>query len=140
MAPILLAACELTAGPLTVFSGIRLDVDSVRGLVGECDFILAHTETVPRLRAPLATVLEAKRGDIEAGLGQCVAQLVGARLFNERAGEPSRSLFGCVTTGDIWQFLRLEGAIVTIDRTLLYLDNLGGILAALQAILSPKGS
>jgi len=27
------------------------------------------------------TVSEAKRGDIELGLGQCVAQMVGARLF-----------------------------------------------------------
>ena len=59
-------------------------VDAGRGLQGECDFILALTEPVPRLRAPLVTVVEAKKNDIEAGLGQCVAQMVAARDYNER--------------------------------------------------------
>ena len=35
--PILLAARELVAGKLTIFSGQRLDVDPARGLTGECD-------------------------------------------------------------------------------------------------------
>lgn len=136
--PILLAAREFAPGPLTIFSGQRLDVDPERGLVGECDYILALTPPVPRLRAPLATILEAKKGDIEAGLGQCVAQMVGAGLFNERAGHP-RAMFGCVTTGEDWQFLRLETGTVTIDRTRLFIDNLGGILAALKAALNYRG-
>ncbi len=135
--PILLAARELAPGPLAIFSGQRLDVDSERGLVGECDYILALTPPVPRLRAPLATILEAKKGDIEAGLGQCVAQMVGAALFNERAGQP-RPMFGCVTTGEDWQFLRLETGSVTIDRTRLFIDNLGGILGVLKAMLNAR--
>jgi hypothetical protein len=134
--PVLLGARELVQGPLTIFSGQRLDVDPERGLTGECDYILALTPPVPRLRAPLVTVLEAKKGDIEAGLGQCVAQMVGAALFNERAGLPRRRLFGCVTTGEDWQFLRLETGVVTVDSTRLFLDNLGGILASLKAALA----
>ena len=90
-------------------------MDPEHGLTGECDYILALTPPVPRLRAPLVTVLEAKKGDVEAGLGQCVAQMVGARLFNERSGEPARPIFGCVTTGEVWQFLRLETATVVIE-------------------------
>jgi hypothetical protein len=73
---------------------------------------------------------------VEAGLGQCVAQMVAARLFNERAGEPPRPVFGCVTTGEVWQFLRLEDSAVTIDRGRLFIDNVGGILAALQVIVT----
>ncbi len=107
-------------------------------MVGECDYILARTPPVPRLRAPLVTIVEAKKGDIEAGLGQCVAQMVRAALFNERAGR-SRPMFGCITTGEDWQFLRLEAATVTIDRTRLFLDNLAGILAALRATLVVAG-
>ena len=132
--PLLLAARELAPGPLAIFSGQRLDIDPERGLMGECDYILALTPPVPRLRAPLATILEAKKGDIEAGLGQCVAQMVAAALFNERSGQ-ARTMFGCVTTGEDWQFLRLEATAVTIDRTRLFIDNLGGILAALKAVL-----
>ena len=90
IAPVLLAAHDFAPGALTIYSGQRLDVDPERGLLGECDYILALTPPVPRLRAPLVTVLEAKKGDVEAGLGQCVAQMVGARLFNERTGEPVR--------------------------------------------------
>ena len=42
----------------------------------------------------------------------------------------------CVTTGEVWQFLRLEESAVTIDRVRLFIDNVGGILAALQAIIA----
>lgn len=137
--PVLLAVRELVPGDLTIYSGQRLDVDPALGLFGECDYILARTPPVPRLRAPLLTILEAKKSDIEAGLGQCVAQMVAARLFNERAGEPSRSLFGCVTTGEVWQFLRLEGAEVTIDRGRLFIDSVGQILAVLVAVALGRG-
>jgi hypothetical protein len=133
--PVLLACRDLVAGDLAIYSGQRLDVDAELGLTGECDHILALTPPVPRLRAPLVTVLEAERGDIELGLGQCVAQMVGARLFNEQANSQVGSLFGVVTTGEVWQFLRLQGATVTLHRERLFITGVGGILAALQSIL-----
>lgn len=140
VAPILLACRGLVGGELAIYSGQRLDIDASQGLTGECDYILALTAPVPRLRAPLVTVLEAKRGDIEVGLGQCVAQLLGARLFNERAGFAGGSLYGVVTTGEAWQFLRLAGPTVTLHATRFYIDNLGAILAAFRAILTaPAG-
>ena len=132
--PILLAAGQLTTQDLTIFSGQRLDVEPSLSLVGECDFLLALTPPVPRLKAPLVAILEAKKGDIEAGLGQCIAQTFAARLFNERAGEPDRSLFGCVTTGNDWQFFRLDGPVVLLDRKVWFLQDVGGILATLNAI------
>jgi hypothetical protein len=132
--PILMAARELTTSELAIYSGQRLDVDPGRGLLGECDYIVALTPPVPRLRAPLITVLEAKKGDIESSLGQCAAQMVGARLFNERSGRGEFHVYGCVTSGEVWQFLRLEQTELIIDRTRLFLDNVGGILAMLQAI------
>jgi hypothetical protein len=136
--PILLAARESITEDLTIFSGQRLDVDPTLGLVGECDFILALTPAIPRLKAPLVTILEAKKGDIEAGLGQCIAQTVAARLFNEREGEPAGPIFGCVTTGDDWQFFRLDELAVILDRKRLYLVNPGDILAMLRAIFRVK--
>jgi len=137
--PILLSAREFAPGALAIYSGQRLDVDPARGLVGECDYILALTPPVPRLRAPLVTILEARKGDIEEGLGQCVAQMVAARLFNERAGGLDRPLFGCVTTGEVWQFLRLGDYEVILDRSRLFIDNVGGLLAALRAIIRVGG-
>jgi hypothetical protein len=134
--PILLASRELCPTQLAIFSGQRLDVDSALGLVGECDFILAATEDVPPLRAPIATIVEAKKNDIEAGLGQCVAQMVAARMFNQVAGRGEYPVFGCVTTGEVWQFLQLTEKTAAIDRRRYYLDNVEGILAAILEIIA----
>lgn len=137
VAPILLAVRELSGDRIAILSGQRLDVDPARRLLGDCDFLLALSEPVPALRAPLVTVVEAKKNDIEAGLGQCVAQMVALRIFNERSGHPRPAIYGCVTTGEDWQFLRLTETTVTIDQGRLYIDNVGGILAALQASIQP---
>ena len=135
VAPILLASRELSRDAVSVYSGQRLDVDAEHGLVGECDFILSASPPVPILRAPLVTIVEAKKNDVEAGLGQCVAQMAAARRFNQEAGRAVPVIFGGVTTGEAWQFLRLENAVVLIDRKRYYIDNVGGILAVLQAII-----
>src|SRR6266516_4791566 len=83
--PILLAVRELSGDQIAIYSGQRLDVDHDKGLVGECDFILAVGAALPPLHAPIMTVVEAKKNDIEVGLGQCIAQMVAARKFNEAA-------------------------------------------------------
>jgi hypothetical protein len=139
VAPILLAVREQSGERIAILSGQRLDVDAGRRLLGECDFILALSEPVPRLRAPLLTIVEAKKNDIEAGLGQCVAQMVAVQIYNERSGQPLPAVHGCVTTGESWQFLRLAGVKVTIDQGRFYIDNVGGILAALQATVRQPG-
>jgi hypothetical protein len=113
-----------------------LDVDPEQGLVGECDFILAATPPVPLLRAPLVTIVEAKKNDIENDIGQCAAQMVAARIFNDRSGKASARMFGCVTTGEAWQFLRLEAQLVLIDTNRLYIDNVGKILAVFDDIFA----
>jgi hypothetical protein len=132
--PILLAARELTGDRFAIFSGQRLDVDPEKGLTGECDFILAVGPALPPLHAPVMTFVEAKKNDVETGLGQCIAQMVAARRFNEAAGRMSAPVFGCVTTGETWQFLRLDGQVALLNRPRYYLDNVGGILGVLRAI------
>jgi hypothetical protein len=91
---------------------------------------------LPALFAPLLTIVEAKKNDIESCIGQCVAQMVGARLFNDRAGKQSPEMSGCVTTGETWQFPRLQGTVVGIDWRRLYLNDVQDILAALLAVVS----
>jgi hypothetical protein len=134
--PILLACQEMSGGSIAIYSGQRLDVDPERGLVGECDFILSAAPPVPALRAPLVTIVEAKRNEVESGVWQCIAQMVGAREFNRRAGGGPAAVYGCVTNGEAWQFLRLSDSAAGIDRRRYYIDNVGGILAVLRAIVS----
>ena len=132
VAPVLLAAKALSGDRIAIFSGQTLDVDDARGLNGECDFVIALGPSVPPLRSPIVAVVEAKKGDIEAGLGQCVAQMVAAREFNAR---PPAAMYGCVTTGEAWQFLRLEGDTVAYNAQQLYRSDLGGVLAMFGRIV-----
>lgn len=134
VAPILLAARELSGERFAIYSGQRLDVDAGKGLVGECDFILAVGPALPPLHAPIMTVVEAKKNDIELGLGQCIAQMVAARRFNELAGRETFPVYGCVTSGETWQFLLLSNETAILDRRRYYIDNVGTILGALKAI------
>ncbi|MBA4064694.1 MAG: hypothetical protein C0501_13465 [Isosphaera sp.] len=136
VAPILVAVRDLVGGRVTVLSGQRLDVDPARGLTGECDFILAPDNPLAILQAPLLTLVEAKRHDVETGVGQCIAQMVGAQAFNARAGLPDRPVYGCCTNAEAWQFLRLVGPAVEVHSARLYLADVGLILAGLVAAVT----
>ena len=67
--PILLAARELSKDRFAIFSGQRLDIDASRGLAGECDFLLSFGPSLPPLHDPIAAIVEAKKNDVESGLG-----------------------------------------------------------------------
>ena len=84
--------------------------------------------------SPIAVVVEAKKNDIEGGLGQCIAQMVAADRFNQASGPSEISVFGCVTTGETWQFLRLTGKVALMERRRLYIDKVGLVLGAFQRI------
>lgn len=138
--PILLACRDLSQNSLAIFSGQRLDVDPAQGLIGECDFILAIAPPLPPLRSPVITVVEAKKNDVEAGLGQCIAQMVAADLFNRSSGQAEISVYGCVTTGEVWQFLQLSQKVALLDKQRYYLDNVGAILTIVQTIVQKFSS
>lgn len=128
VAPILMACRALLGHNLRIFSGARLDVDPERGLKGECDFIIARSESSLVIQAPLMVILEAKKHDIEEGLGQCAAQLLGARLYNEKEGKPVPYVYGCVTNGESWQFVRLQDFDLLIHPERLPIQELPRIL------------
>ena len=92
---------------------------------------------MPEVRAPLVAVVEAKKNDVESGLGQCIAQMIAARMLNERTGVNNPAVFGCVTTGEVWQFLRLQASDVVIDDRRYYLDNVAAVLGVFQAMVDP---
>lgn len=117
VAPILLAAREVTGDRFAIFSGQRLDVDPDQRLSGECDLILALSPpSLPPLHAPLMTVVEAKKNDVESALGQRIAQMVGALRFNAASGRDLVRVSGCVTTGETWQFLKLADRTAQFER------------------------
>jgi hypothetical protein len=134
IAPILMELVRLSGHRINLFSGLSLDVDKDRGLSGVCDYLLALSPERYFLSHPLVAVVEAKREDINGGLGQCVAAMVGARIFNEREGLTETVIHGAVTTGSIWKFLKLEGDCVFVDLPEYYLSQVGKILGILLAV------
>lgn len=140
IAPILLALRDLAEGHISIYSGQRLDGDANVGLSGECDFIIAATPPLPILQAPLLSVVEAKKNDIESGLGQCAAQMLGAQRFNKRDNANIEILYGCVTTGEAWQFLKFHGTQLTIDSERYYINELPSVLGVLHAMVAPVSS
>ncbi|MDY6991416.1 MAG: hypothetical protein SVR94_02255 [Pseudomonadota bacterium] len=135
IAPILLEITDKNQRALTLFSGETLDVDSNQGLNGECDFILSKSSHTYTLQAPIFALVEAKQHIIENSLGQCAAQMVGARLFNQLENQPLETIFGCVSSGEVWQFLKLEQQMIIIDEKRYFLNNLAQILGVLQHII-----
>jgi hypothetical protein len=123
---------------IMIYSGARLDVEPESGLVGECDFLIAEGIALPSLlRTPILSILEAKKLDIEQGLGQCTAQLVAAQKLNQREGIET-TVYGCVTTAEAWQFIRLEGKTLTLDsaRLVIAQPEYEGVVGQLLGIFT----
>ncbi|MEG4321476.1 MULTISPECIES: hypothetical protein [unclassified Microcoleus] len=136
ISPILLESREKNNRQFSIFSGWSFDVDVSRGLHGECDFILSSVPLDFEIKVPFFAVRETKGGAIESCLPQCAAQMVAAQLFNQRQQNSIPAVFGCVTTGIVWRFIKLEGNNLMIDDDVYYLDNLPLILGVLQKIVN----
>lgn len=131
IAPVLADLRAQLGHRVSVFSGIDFTVDTELGLAGFCDFILSSSPEQQFLRHPVAAIVEAKNENIKSGLGQCIAAMVGARLFNEREGAPAAIIYGAVTTGSLWRFLQLEGSVVTLDQQEHHIRELPKVLGIL---------
>jgi hypothetical protein len=66
------------------------------------------------------------------GWGQCIAELVAAQKFNRQRHQEISFTYGIVTSGLLWQFIRLSEQTVSIEPAeipLQPLDRLLGILS-----------
>lgn len=118
-----------------IFSGENFDVDPANGLTGFVDFLFTREAPGKSIVDPVLCIVEAKRSEIDAqALGQCMATMVAAQRFNQS----DQVVFGCVTTGTDWQFLRLTSAVVEIDPTLFYEAQLPVLLGILVSFLNGR--
>jgi hypothetical protein len=134
ISPILTEAKRRSKVEINVLPGITLSVDPSRGLTGNCDYLIARSTELYYLRAPIVAVVEAKREDLIAGLGQCAAEMVAIQLFNEKDGTAFPAVYGCVTSGTHWRFLKLIAKDLNIDRPEYYVRDAAKILGILVAI------
>ena len=119
-------------GRPNLHSGADFTADREAELTGYADFIVGRGPQLPRISPPVLLAFEAKRHGIPDGYGPCIAAMIGAERYNRRAKQPADPIYGCVTTGELWKFLRLSGGVLSFDApqyTIHQSDRLLGILA-----------
>lgn len=136
ISPILLEIRRKFNYEISFFSGVDFTVDSQRGLNGFCDFILSLSSEQLLVRSPVIVLVESKNENLRSGLAQCIAEMVAAQLFNERSRNKIKAIYGAVTIGTIWQFLKLEGNVVSIDLSEYYIKDIKKILGILYSAIA----
>jgi hypothetical protein len=131
VAPLLAEVWRRSGHQISLHSGVELNVDEATGLTGVCHFLLGKSPQLFYVEAPVVAVVEAKRDSIPEGLGQCAAEMVALQRFNRKANTPSDPVYGCVTTGALWRFLRLSDKRLEIDLDEYQLGQADRILGVL---------
>lgn len=121
---------------ISLFSGVEFNVDSQQGLNGFCDFVISLSKEQLFINAPIITLVEAKNENIKLGLAQCMAEMIAAQLFNEQQQNSIKTIYGVVTIGTIWQFLKLENKVVYIDLTEYHIKDIKKILGILIGVIN----
>ena len=128
---ILLEIKEKFSDKISLFSGIDFNVDKEKGLTGFCDFIFSNSPEQLYLDSPVITITEAKNENIVSGLGQCIAEMYASQIYNEKEGYDLSSVYGGVTTGDEWKFVKLTKDTAYIDADNYYINDIGKIVGIL---------
>ena len=124
---------------ISFFSGVEFNIDKEKGLNGYCDFLVSLSPEQLFVKSPVITLVEAKNENIMTGLGQCIAEMIAAKIFNEQEGNDISSIYGTVTTGLFWKFMKLTGNVVQIDlKNYGIEDNPEQIIGILSSMMAQK--
>lgn len=135
ISPILVELRKIFDRKISLFSGVDFNVDETRDLNGFCDFLISQSPEQFFITAPVVAIVEAKNEDLIGGMGQCVAEMIAAKLFNEKEKITLSWVYGAVTTGSLWKFLKLEQQNIWIDNREYHIENINKIIGILYAMV-----
>ncbi|GAX43329.1 hypothetical protein NIES4075_43420 [Tolypothrix sp. NIES-4075] len=115
--PVLLEVRKILQRKISLFSGADFTVDPALALTGVCNFLLSRSPEQLEIEAPDVVIVEAKKADLNPGIGQCIAEMIAAQKFNEINNQAISTIYGSVTNGTAWRFMQLTEQTVTIDFT-----------------------
>jgi hypothetical protein len=133
--PVLRELKRLNPDKIQIFSGEIIIADASKGLNGEIDFIITKEQNSIGPQAPILCVTEAKIGRLDKAIPQATAQMLGARVFNQKNGENVEIIHGLITDGTSWKLLKLDGNLVLKDTKTYFTNDLPNLLGALQALI-----
>lgn len=137
--PLLLEVETTSETPITVSTQYRLDIENMEGLNGFCDVIIHRdqkTEEFPESAGPIILVVEAKRKDLEKGVPQYVAEMVAASRYNTAIGAKHEKVYGIVSTGLGWIFLKLKNNEIIKDPKVYTISDIAAIKGMVTAIVT----
>jgi hypothetical protein len=133
--PVLIEVKRYFKYQISLFSGSEFNVDAAEGLEGRCDFILSCSPEQYYITSPVVTIVEAQNESIKSALGQCIATMIASQLFNQQQGNTINEIYGVVTTGTDWKFLKLSYKTIFIDKTDYFIKVVVKILGILTTTL-----
>lgn len=69
-----------------------------------------------------------------------MAEKTAVRLFNKQEGHLLCCVYGLITTGSVWRFLKLQSNDLFIDKQEYFIDNLRNLLGILIKIVAKPES
>ena len=136
IAPILVELRKHFNRQISFFSGVDFTVEKTKGLTGRCDFIISNSPRQLEVTVPVATLVEAKNNNIKSGIAQCIAEMVAAQIFNERQNNQISCIYGIITTGSNWKFLRLVEKRIDIEAEEHFIGDLDGLFGILLKMIA----
>jgi hypothetical protein len=121
---------------ISLFSGTEFNIDAALGLNGRCDYLISKSKEQLVVDAPVIMLVEAKNENLTAGIPQCIAEMVAARKFNQNKKNEIEIIYGAVTSGSLWRFLKLSENQIYIDTVEYSIQNLDKIFGILTEMVS----
>jgi hypothetical protein len=127
--PVLKEVWKSFTDDFVLWSHLPLDYDA--DVCETPDYFLARRSPLGLwvMDKPYLVVVEAKRDDFTRGWAQCLAALLAAQRLNDL---PDQTLYGITTTGQVWQFGKLNAATFTRNSRLFILSDLDELCGAVH--------
>lgn len=138
--PTLVEVIKIMHQKISLFSGIEFNVDKSKGLNGICDYIISLSPEQLMLEAPVITIVEAKNDNLKTGLGQCISEMLAAKLYNENKQLEIDTIYGVITTGSLWSFLKLTEQTVWIDTDEYHISGVAKIIGIFTSMINSSAS
>ena len=93
--------------------------------------MISYSPKQLEINAPVVTILERKNDNIKSIIAQCIVEMLAAQLFNKQKNNQISCIYGIITIGSNWKFLRLTKKQVDIEVGEYFIGNLEVLLGIL---------
>jgi hypothetical protein len=71
-------------------------------------------------------------------MGQCIAEMFAAGIQNKRENRQTEYIYGSVTSGNAWKFMKLKYQTAYVDMKEYYIDNISKLLGIFSSMIKQE--